>query len=85
MQPRQDSNLPDLPTPVNINDSEVPVLIIWGRLDSWIPASVGYRLHEAITHSELLIYDDLGHVPMEEDPERTISDVREFLIRGVGF
>ncbi len=81
MQPRRDSNLPDLPEPVNINDSEVPVLIIWGRLDSWIPVSVGYRLHEAIAHSELLIYDDLGHVPMEEDPERTISDVKEFLMR----
>ena len=81
MLPRQDSNLPDLPTPVTINDSEVPVLIIWGRLDSWIPVSVGYRLHEAIAHSELIIYDDLGHVPMEEDPERTIADVREYLMR----
>lgn len=81
MQPRRDSNLPDLPEPVHVNDSGVPVLIIWGRLDSWIPVSVGYRLHEAITHSELIIYDDLGHVPMEEDPERTIFDVREFLMR----
>lgn len=81
MQSRRDGNLPDLPEPVHVNDSGVPVLIIWGRLDSWIPVSVGYRLHEAIAHSELIIYDDLGHVPMEEDPERTISDVREFLMR----
>ncbi|TVQ65501.1 MAG: alpha/beta hydrolase [Balneolaceae bacterium] len=82
MQPRRDGNLPDLPDPVNINDSGVPVLIIWGRLDSWIPVSVGYRLHEAIAHSQLIIYEDLGHVPMEEDPERTIAAVKEYLIRG---
>ncbi len=81
MQPRSNGVLPELPTPIDINDSEIPVLIMWGRLDTWIPVSNGYRLHEAITHSELIIYDDLGHVPMEEDPERTIADVREFLMR----
>lgn len=80
-QPRQNEDLPELPAPVSINDSEIPVLILWGRQDSWIPVSTGYRLHEAITHSELIIYDDLGHVPMEEDPDRTIEDVKEFLIR----
>jgi len=82
-RPQLNSGLPVLPEPVNINDTEVPVLILWGRLDSWIPVSTGYRLHEAIYHSELIIYDDLGHVPMEEDPARTIADVREFLNRAI--
>jgi pimeloyl-ACP methyl ester carboxylesterase len=76
---RQPNELPEMPSPTDINQTEVPVLILWGRLDSWIPVSVGYRLHEAIPHSELIIYDDLGHVPMEEDPVRTIADVMEFL------
>jgi pimeloyl-ACP methyl ester carboxylesterase len=26
-----------------------------------------------------IIYDDLGHIPMEEDPERSAADVRMFL------
>ncbi|NBV31501.1 MAG: alpha/beta fold hydrolase [Bacteroidetes bacterium] len=96
MRPRRSGNLPDLPEltnpsvlpelpilpePTSLNDSKVPVLILWGRLDSWIPVRVGYRLHEAIDHSRLIIYEDLGHVPMEEDPERTITDVKEFLMR----
>ena len=96
MRPRLSGNLPDLPEltnpsvlpelpilpePTSLNDSKVPVLILWGRLDSWIPVRVGYRLHEAIDHSRLIIYEDLGHVPMEEDPERTITDVKEFLMR----
>jgi pimeloyl-ACP methyl ester carboxylesterase len=80
-QSRQSDDLPELPAPVSINDSEIPVLIVWGRLDSWIPVSAGYRLHDAISHSKLIIYDDLGHVPMEEEPLRTIADVREFLMR----
>lgn len=80
-QSRQSDDLPELPAPVSINDIVIPVLILWGRLDSWIPVRTGYRLHDAITHSELIIYDDLSHVPMEEDPVRTISDVREFLMR----
>ena len=82
-QPRQMVDLPELPAPVSINDTVIPVLIVWGRLDSWIPVRTGYRLHEAISNSELIIYDDLGHVPMEEDPVRTIVDVRKFLERAI--
>ena len=80
-QPRQENSLPELPETVNINHTEIPVLIVWGRLDTWISVSTGYRLHQAMTHSELIIYEDLGHVPMEEDPERTIAAVREFLMK----
>lgn len=80
-RPQQNGGLPELPSPVHLNQSEIPVLILWGRLDSWIPVNLGYRLNEAIHHSELIIYDDLGHVPMEEDPARTIVDLREFLNR----
>ena len=82
-RPQQNSGLPELPEPVDINDTEVPVLILWGLLDSWIPVGAGYSLHNAIHHSELIVYDDLGHVPMEEDPARTIADVREFLNRAI--
>ncbi|MCH8557433.1 MAG: alpha/beta hydrolase [Balneolia bacterium] len=80
-QPRQENILPELPEPVSINDTEIPVMILWGRLDSWIPVRTGYRLHDVIERSELVIYEELGHVPMEEDPERTIVDVRDFLMR----
>ncbi|TVR36684.1 MAG: alpha/beta hydrolase [Balneolaceae bacterium] len=82
-RPLQYRGFPKLPEPVNINDTDVPVLILWGLLDSWIPVGTGYRLHNAIHHSELIIYDELGHVPMEEDPARTIADVREFLSRSI--
>jgi hypothetical protein len=27
----------------------------------------------------IIIYDDLGHVPMEEDPSRTLLDLLNFI------
>ncbi|MFU8813379.1 MAG: alpha/beta fold hydrolase [Balneolaceae bacterium] len=76
---REPAELPPLPEPVGISESAIPVLILWGELDSWIPVHRGRQLHNAIPHSELILYPDLGHVPMEEDPARTIADVRRFL------
>lgn len=57
----------------------VPALVLWGAEDDWIPPSHGERFHELLPSSELVVYDDLGHVPQEEAPERTVEDVRVFL------
>jgi pimeloyl-ACP methyl ester carboxylesterase len=57
----------------------VPTLILWGTLDTWILPKYGERFHQDIANSELRIYANLGHVPMEEDPLSTVSDVRTFL------
>ncbi|MEZ5557500.1 MAG: alpha/beta hydrolase [Pseudomonadales bacterium] len=56
-----------------------PTLILWGARDTLIGPEVGQRFHELLPNSQLIVYDDLGHVPMEEDPVRTARDVRSFL------
>ncbi len=56
-----------------------PTLILWGREDSVIPVSAGERFHEALPNSQLIIYEDVGHVPMEEVPQQSASDVRTFI------
>ncbi|MEM7101318.1 MAG: alpha/beta hydrolase [Pseudomonadota bacterium] len=56
-----------------------PALIIWGRQDSVIPVSVGEELARVLPDSKLVIYDELGHIPMEEDPQRSATDVLAFL------
>ncbi|MEO0471959.1 MAG: alpha/beta hydrolase, partial [Bacteroidota bacterium] len=53
--------------------------IVWGEADKWLPVINGYRFLEMIPNASLLIYDDLGHVPMEEAPQVTGNDVRAFL------
>ncbi|MBL8340799.1 MAG: alpha/beta hydrolase [Rubrivivax sp.] len=56
-----------------------PTLVLWGRRDKIIPLSVGEHFGRTIAGSRLVIFDDLGHVPHEEDPARTVKPVRAFL------
>jgi pimeloyl-ACP methyl ester carboxylesterase len=59
----------------------VPTLLMWGGQDTWIPPSVAERFRRDIRGSELVVYPELGHLPMEEDPERTARDALSFLRR----
>jgi pimeloyl-ACP methyl ester carboxylesterase len=58
-----------------------PTLILWGARDRLIPLAAGERFHAAIPGSEFVVFDDLGHVPQEEDPVRTVAAVQAFLAR----
>ena len=44
-----------------------------------IPSEAAERFHHDIAGSKLIIFDDLGHVPHEEDPTRTVVPVKQFL------
>ena len=61
-----------------------PTLIFWGRKDALIPVAHAERFEAAIPDAELIVYDDVGHVPQEEAPERSVKDVREFLDESLG-
>ncbi len=63
----------------SLADVSQPTLIQWGSKDRWIPVEHGSRFHRILPASSLIIYPDLGHVPMEEDPERTAEDAERFL------
>ena len=56
-----------------------PTLILWGREDSVISVATADQFQAAMPHSEVIIYDGVGHAPMEEVPERSAEDVRRFL------
>jgi pimeloyl-ACP methyl ester carboxylesterase len=58
-----------------------PTLILWGGQDRLIPTSDAHRFQADIPGSRLTIFDDLGHVPHEEDPARTVAVVQAFLAR----
>lgn len=66
-------------SPRAITDLGLPVLIMWGEHDTWIRAELGRRLHERMPGSELIIYPNAGHVPMEEIPAISARDAMEFL------
>jgi pimeloyl-ACP methyl ester carboxylesterase len=62
-----------------IRELKLPTLILWGGRDRLVPPSVGQKFKQDIAGSELVVFDDLGHVPHEEDPVRTVAPVRAFL------
>lgn len=55
-----------------------PTLIIWGEEDKVIPIRNGYKLHEEILNSRLVVLKDCGHVPPEEKSELFAELVTEF-------
>ncbi|MEO1044185.1 MAG: alpha/beta hydrolase [Pseudomonadota bacterium] len=57
----------------------VPVLLLWGAQDQLIPVESAEWFDNILPDSTLVIYGDLGHIPMEEDAKRTAGDVREWL------
>lgn len=64
-----------------VPEIRVPTLILWGGRDRLIPPAQGDRFHAEIAGSELALFEDLGHVPQEEDPARTVEVVKAFLAR----
>jgi pimeloyl-ACP methyl ester carboxylesterase len=62
-----------------IGEIKIPTLIIWGVRDRLIPPDDAERFHHDIPGSTLVMFDDLGHAPEEEDPARTVGAVETFL------
>jgi pimeloyl-ACP methyl ester carboxylesterase len=63
-----------------LGEIHVPTLILWGEEDGMMPVDAGRIFHQRIAGSQLIEYPGVGHVPMEEIPERSAADVRAFLL-----
>lgn len=62
-----------------VGDIAAPTLIIWGEEDQLINASAADTFHERMPHSRVRVYEGIGHLPMEEAPDRTAQDIAIFL------
>jgi pimeloyl-ACP methyl ester carboxylesterase len=56
-----------------------PTLIVWGEEDRLVPVSDATELEWLIPNSRKLIYEETGHLPMLERPDRFNADLRAFL------
>lgn len=56
-----------------------PTLILWGAQDRLIPPQWADAFARDIPHAQRVVLDNLGHVPHEEDPARTVAEVQRFL------
>ncbi len=57
----------------------LPTLIMWGGRDRLIPPQSGRQFARDIVHSRLVVFDDLGHLPHQEDPQQTVGELLRFL------
>jgi pimeloyl-ACP methyl ester carboxylesterase len=58
---------------------KMPVLIQWGEKDALIPVSSAHWLARNIPGSRLIVYPNVGHIPMEEAPDASARDAATFL------
>ena len=54
-----------------LGEVQVPTLIVWGRHDQLIDVSAVDELRRGIANSVAVIFEDVGHVPMLEAPQKT--------------
>lgn len=59
--------------------ADTPVLILWGDQDRLVPPDHARLFNTAIPGSRVVMYQDVGHLPQEEVPERSASNVAAFL------
>ena len=56
-----------------------PSLFLWGERDRLVPARFARHVARALPGAESVVFEDCGHVPQFELPERTHALTREFL------
>lgn len=66
-------------TPQTFAAIAVPTLIMHGEQDKVIPVADGRAMAKAIPGAKLIVYPDVGHVAMEQIPDRSAADLRAFV------
>jgi len=70
---RRKSGNPDL------SEITAPTLLMWGKADPLISMATARQFEAAIPNTTTAYYENVGHIPMEEIPDRSANDLRAFL------
>ncbi len=54
-------------------------MIIWGDQDFLIPLANAYKFQRDLPNDTLVVLKGIGHVPMEESPEKVVPMINNFL------
>jgi pimeloyl-ACP methyl ester carboxylesterase len=58
---------------------DIPVIVIWGEDDTWVPVERGRELASRIPGAELRVIPDAGHLVHEDQPAELTAALLEFL------
>ncbi len=64
-----------------LKELEVPSYWIWGASDPLVSAKYSHRVRDALPKARNEIWQDMGHVPQFEDPDRTNAAIVGFFNR----
>ena len=64
-----------------LSNVQAPTLIVWGSKDRLIPVENAELFQQKIKNSQVHIWDNLGHVPMEEDPVAFSDILRKWVMQ----
>jgi pimeloyl-ACP methyl ester carboxylesterase len=62
-----------------VGEITAPTLVIWGAEDQLVRPSAAQTFAERISGATVAIFDGVGHIPMEEAPDRTAEAITDFL------
>ncbi|HVU03265.1 MAG TPA: alpha/beta hydrolase [Polyangiaceae bacterium] len=62
-----------------LTELHVPTLILWGAEDKLRNPEAARIFQSRVKGAKVIVYPDVGHVPMEEIPERSAADTLGFL------
>jgi pimeloyl-ACP methyl ester carboxylesterase len=61
--------------PLETGRISAPTLIVWGARDALLPRADQEAMAAAIPGARLVVYPDVGHLPVIEEPERVAADL----------
>jgi pimeloyl-ACP methyl ester carboxylesterase len=64
----------------NLHHINNPVLVLWGNKDAWLSVEHASKFEKDLPNCRKIIYENVGHVPMEEIPLQSAMDVQDFLV-----
>ena len=74
-------NIPNFDLTARLSEIAVPTLVIVGRHDWITPLEASQELAAGIPNAELVVFENSGHSPQQEEHERFVQVVRDFLER----
>ena len=58
---------------------KVPFMLVWGERDPIIPVDHGRAAHELVPSSRLEVFENAGHFPHVDDPQRFLDVLFDFM------
>lgn len=75
------ANLPFKQNTDALKKISTSTLLLWGDKDSWISLKDVDSFKNDLQNAKVIIYKEVGHIPMEEIPEKSCKDALDFLLQ----